>query len=235
MKSVSLNAFTRELRKRTGVKKVRANGRVPAVMYGRHNKPENLELVAFDLEKVVHGSASDIVLLDLSIQGASGNRTALIKDIQHHPLTGKPLHVDLQEVAENEKVTVSVPVETTGEPVGVKIGGGVLEHVLFKIKVRATPKDLPEVIVVDVSNLDVGKSIHLGDIQPPEGVEILGHKEVSVVSVAAPLVEAAAATDAAAAPAGTQPEMLKEKKDEKAGAAKAGDAKAGDKKPAAKK
>ena len=235
MKSVSLNAFTRELRKRTGVKKVRANGRVPAVMYGRHNKPENLELVAFDLEKVVHGSASDIVLLDLSIQGASGNRTALIKDIQHHPLTGKPLHVDLQEVAENEKVTVSVPVETTGEPVGVKIGGGVLEHVLFKIKVRATPKDLPEVIVVDVSNLDVGKSIHLGDIQPPEGVEILGHKEVSVVSVAAPLVEAAAATDAAAAPAGTQPEMLKEKKDEKAGAAKAGDAKAGDKKPTAKK
>ena len=159
----------------------------------------------------------------------------MIKDIQHHPLTGKPLHVDLQEVAENEKVTVSVPVETTGEPVGVKIGGGVLEHVLFKIKVRATPKDLPEVIVVDVSNLDVGKSIHLGDIQPPEGVEILGHKEVSVVSVAAPLVEAAAATDAAAAPAGTQPEMLKEKKDEKAGAAKAGDAKAGDKKPAAKK
>ena len=83
------------------------------------------------------------------------------------PLTGKVLHVDFHEVAENEKVTVMVPVETIGEAEGVKTEGGVLEHVLFKIKVRGLPKDLPEVITVDVSHLKIGQAIHLGEIKAP--------------------------------------------------------------------
>jgi len=109
-----------------------------------------------------------------------------------------------------------VPVETTGEAAGVKTGGGVLEHVLFKIKVRALPKELPEQIVVDVSSLELGKSIHLGDIKAPEGVEILGDKKVSVISVALPKTEAEEAAEAAegAAPAAGDVEMLKEKKEE---------------------
>jgi large subunit ribosomal protein L25 len=235
MKSVALTAFPRTLNKRTGTKKVRANGRIPAVIYGRHNKPESLELGARDLENVVHGSVSETILVDLSLE--KSKRLALLKDIQHHPLSGKMLHVDLHEVVENEKVTINVPVETTGEAVGVKTGGGVLEHVLFKVKVRATPKDLPEVITVDVSNLEVGKSIHIGDIAVPEGVEILGHKENPVVSVAAPLTETqeAASLEAGGA-APTQPEMLKEKKEEGAAAAKgAAPAAGGDKKAAEKK
>jgi large subunit ribosomal protein L25 len=150
-------------------------------------------------------------------------RLALVREIQHHPLSGKMLHVDFQEVAENEKVTALVPVETEGEAEGVKTGGGVLEHVLFKVKVRATPKDLPDVINVDVTNLQVGQSIHIGEIKVPEGVEIIGKKETPVVSVAAPLTEAqeTAATEAAGGTA-AQPEMIKEKKEEGAGDAKAG-------------
>jgi large subunit ribosomal protein L25 len=227
MKSVSLTAFPRELNKRLGVKKVRANGRIPAVIYGRHSKPQSLEVGAKDLEQVIHSAHSEILLVNLALDKA--NRLALVRDIQHHPLSGKMLHVDFQEVAENEKVNAMVPVETVGEAVGVKTGGGVLEHVLFKLKVRATPKDLPEVINVDVSNLQVGQSIHVGQIQLPEGVEIVGKKEAPVVSVAAPLTEAqeTAAEGAAATPA--QPEMIKEKKEE--GAAPAG----GDKKAAEKK
>jgi large subunit ribosomal protein L25 len=217
MKSVSLSAFPRELSKRTGVKKVRANGRIPAVIYGRHNKPQNLEVVSKDLENVIHAAHSEILLLDLAVGGdkGSGNRLALVRDIQHHPLSGKMLHVDFQEVAENEKVTAMVPVETIGEAEGVKTGGGVLEHVLFKVKVRATPKDLPDVIEIDVTKLVIGQSIHVGEIPPPPGVEILGHKEAPVVSVAAPISEAqeAAALEAATTPAG-EPEMIKEKKEE---------------------
>jgi large subunit ribosomal protein L25 len=224
MKSVSLSAFPREMSKRTGVKKVRANGRIPAVIYGRHNKPENLEVTSKDLKNVIHTAHSEILLVDLSVSGGKGKRLALVRDIQHHPLSGQMLHIDFQEVAETEKVTAMVPVETVGEAAGVKTGGGVLEHVLFKIKCRATPKDLPEAIVIDVSKLEIGQSIHVGEIQPPSGVEIIGHKEAPVVACAAPISEAqeAVALEAATTPTG-EPEMLKEKKEEGAEGAKEGE------------
>src|SRR5947207_9010960 len=111
MKSVSLSAFPREMSKRTGVKKVRANGRIPAVIYGRHNQPENLEITSKDLENVIHTAHSEILLVDLAVAAAKAKRLALVRDIQHHPLSGKMLHVDFQEVLENEKVTALVPVE----------------------------------------------------------------------------------------------------------------------------
>jgi large subunit ribosomal protein L25 len=125
------------------------------------------------------------------------------------------LHVDFHEVAESEKVTVSVPVESVGEPIGVKTGGGTLEHVLFKLKVRALPRDLPEVLYADVSHLEIGQAVHIGEMKAPPGVEILGDKSVSVLSCAAPVTEAqeAAALEAATTPTG-EVEMIKEKKEE---------------------
>lgn len=218
MKSVALTAQSRELLKRAGTRKVRNNGRIPAVVYGGRGgqeKGQNLEVAEVDLKNAIQNAHSEILLVDLSVGGKEGNRLALVKEIQHHPLTGKILHVDFQEVAENQKVTVSIPVETTGEPVGVKVNRGTLEHVLFNVKVRATPRDLPDVILIDVTELNVGNTIHIGEIKAPEGVEILGNKEIPVVTVAAPLVEAAEeAPEAAAGAAATQPEMLKEKKEE---------------------
>jgi large subunit ribosomal protein L25 len=145
MKSIALNAFPRSVAKRSGVKKLRSSGRIPAVIYGQ-TEPKKLEIGVKDLENVVHAAHSEILLLDLSVGGAKS--LALVKEIQHHPLTGKVLHVDLHEVKEDQKVTANVPVEAVGEAVGVKTGGGVLEHVLFTLKVRATPKNLPEVINV---------------------------------------------------------------------------------------
>jgi large subunit ribosomal protein L25 len=161
-------------------------------------------------------------------EDAKPKRLVLVQEIQHHPLSGEVLHVDLHEVAEDEKVTVMVPVETLGEATGVKTDGGVLEHVLFKIKVRALPTDLPETIEVDVTHLAIGQSIHLGEIKAPSGVEILGDKGVSVISVAAPITEAqeAAAAEEATAAAG-EVEMIKEKKEEGAPAAGAEKAPAG--------
>jgi len=153
----------------------------------------------------------------------------LVQDLQHHPLTGKVLHIDFHEVAENEKVTISVPVETVGEAEGVKTGGGVLEHVLFKIKARALPKLLPEVITVDVSPLKLGESIHLGDIKAPEGVELVGDKHLSVISVAMPRTEEEEAAEAAEAAAPGEVEMIKEKKE---GEEEGAPAKPGEKAPA---
>lgn len=220
MKSVTLTAYPRSLTRRPGLKKVRASSRVPAVIYGRHNPPQNLEINQKDLEDLIHHSASENILLDLSVENDSkARRLALVQEVQHHPLSGKVLHIDLHEVVENEKVIVQVPVETDGEAVGVKTGGGVLEHVLFRLKVRALPKDLPEVITVDVSHLEVGHSIHIGEIKPPENTEILGDKKIVVISVAMPKTEAQeAAEEAAAAEASGEPEMIREKKEEGAAA-----------------
>ena len=229
MKSLPLNAFPRTLSRRGGVKKLRISGRIPAVIYGGQAKPQNLEVSAKEMGDLIHHSVSENLLVDLAVKDDSRpKRLALVQEVQHHPLSGEVLHVDLHEVAENEKVTIMVPVETVGEAAGVKTGGGVLEHVLFKIKVRALPKDLPEQIVVDVSHLELGKSIHLGEIKAPAGVEILGDKKVSVISVAMPRTEEeeAAATTTEAAAAGDV-EMIKEKKEE--GEEGAAPAKAGDK------
>jgi len=245
MKSVSLNAFPRTLGRRAGSKKLRTAGRIPAIIYGRHNKPQSLEIDAKAFETLITHSASENLLVDLAV-GSDGKRLALLQEVQHHPLHRGVLHVDFHEVAENEKVTIKVPVETTGEAEGVKTGGGVLEHVLFKISVRALPKDLPEVIMVDVTKLALNQTIHLGEIPVPEGVEFIGDKQIPVISCAAPRTEEeeAAATAEGATAAGDV-EMIKEKKEDGtegaapakgAAAAKPGDkaapAKAGDKAPA---
>jgi large subunit ribosomal protein L25 len=215
MKTVNLNAFPRTANRRGPVKKLREAGRVPAVIYGRQQpKPQNLEVIAKDLEDLIHHSVSKNLLVDLTVKGDTRpKRLALVQEIQHHPLNGRLLHVDFHEVAEDERVIIQVPVETTGEAEGVKTEGGILEHVLFKVKVRALPKDLPEVIVVDVSHLKVGEAIHIGDIKPPPNVEVLGDKHISVAAPITEEQEAAAAAEAAAATAG-EVEMIKEKKEE---------------------
>jgi large subunit ribosomal protein L25 len=230
MKTVALTAFPRTLNRRGGAKKLRAASRIPAVIYGRHNPPQNLEINLKDIKDVIHNAASEILLLDLSVDGdPKPKRLALVQEIQHHVLTRQMLHVDLHEVAEDEKVTVQVPVEAVGEAAGVKTGGGTLEHVLFKLKVRALPKDLPEFLQADVSHLEIGQAIHIGEMKAPPGVEILGDKHIPVLSVAAPVSEEqeAAALEAATTPAG-EVEMLKEKKEEGAEA----EAKPGEKAPA---
>ena len=216
MKSVPLKVYPRTQVRRGEVKKLRGSGRVPAVIYGRQAKPQNLEVSAKEFGDLIHRSVSENLLVDLSVENdARAKRLALVQEIQHYPLDGKILHVDFHEVSENEKVTVNVPVETTGEAAGVKNSGGVLEHILFKLKVRSLPKDLPEQIIVDVSHLELGKAIHIGEIKLPDGVEILGDKNIPVISVAMPRTEEeeAATTEAAATAAGDV-EMIKEKKED---------------------
>jgi large subunit ribosomal protein L25 len=224
MKSLKLGAYTRSETRRKGSRKIRATGRIPANIYGKTAPAQNLELDAKEFDSLVGKAHSEVILVDLTVEGDSRpTRLALVQDVQHHPVTGKVLHVDLHEVKPDEKVTLRVPVESTGECPGVK-AGGTLEHVLLKIRIRGLPYELPEQLVVDVSGLQVGKVIHIGDIAAPAGVELMGRKETTVFACAEPLV-AEAATDAAAAEPTKQPEMLKEKKVDAAAAPKAADKK----------
>jgi len=248
MKSVAMNAQARTAVKHAAVKKLRSTGAIPAVIYGRLAPPQNLELNSREFGDAIATHASENILMDVTVKGdARPQRLALVQEIQHHPLSGHILHVDFHEVSPDEKVTIQVPVETTGESAGVK-NGGVLGHVMHRLKVHALPKDLPEVILVDVTALEIGKAIHISDIAAPAGCEILGNKELTVIAVTAPLTEAQ--ETAAAGVAGevaAQPEMIKEKKEdgkEVAAASKDGDKKsdkkadekkADEKKPAEKK
>jgi large subunit ribosomal protein L25 len=217
MKSVTLNAVSRALSRRAGAKKLRETGRIPAVIYGRQAQPQNIEVSSKELGDLIHHSASENLLVDLTVkEDARPKRLALVQEIQHHALSGKVLHVDFHEIAENEKVTIMVPVETVGEAEGVKTDGGVLEHVLFKVKARGLPKDLPEQLMVDVSHLKIGMAVHLGEIKVPEGVELVGDKGIPVIAVAAPRTEEEEAAEAAEAAAATpgEVEMIKEKKED---------------------
>ena len=221
MKSLKLKVAPRTQTRRKGSKALRSAGRIPANIYGKSIAPQNLEVDSEAFIELIHSAHSEIVLVDLEVSGDANARLALVQDVQHHPLTGEVLHVDFHEVKSDELITIRIPVEATGEAVGVKSGGGTLEHVLQKVRVTALPKDLPEQIVVDVSALAVGQAIQIGQIQAPAGVTILGDKHLRVFAVSAPVTEAEAAPAAADGAEAKQPEMIKEKKEEAAPAAAA--------------
>jgi len=195
MEAVPLSAESRSVRGRNQMKKVRANGRIPGVLYGKGLEPSVVDVAEREFEHLVHHSVSENVLVDLNLGGGADTQLALIQEVTHHPLTGKVLHVDFHKVSPDEPLTVTVPIETHGESKGVKTSGGTLEHVLFRTKVRALPKDLPAVISIDVTELDAGDILHLGEVPLPDGVEILGAASIPVITITAPRVKADAATE----------------------------------------
>ncbi|HEY8900741.1 MAG TPA: 50S ribosomal protein L25 [Chthoniobacterales bacterium] len=205
-KQVKLSARPRPEAGRNAVKQVRARGAVPAVIYGAHETPANLEVDRKAIENVLAHAANEHVLVDLDIDGA--NKLSLIQEIQRHPVRGTILHVDFHAVSRTETVASEVPIEPTGEAVGVKTHGGLLQQQLRTLHIECLPQNLPDLLTVDVSALEIGASIHVKDIQLPAGVTSVTDGDITVFLVSEPKV-AEEATPAAAAP-----EVLKEKKAE---------------------
>ena len=212
---VRLKAQKRTLAGRNAIKKIRAAGLVPAVVYGAKEEPTNLELSARDLENVLSHAASEHVLVELEIaEGSqSTNKLALIQEVQHNALDRQIVHVDFHAVSTTEKITSEVPIETQGTAIGVKTFGGLLEHSLRTLEVECFPQDLPGIIHVDVSNLNIGDSLHVRDLQLPSGVEAVTDGELTVVSVVESRVEEEEVEEAPEA-AVTAPEVITEKKPE---------------------
>lgn len=234
-KQVKLSAQTRPHAGRSAVKKIKAQGAVPAIIYGGREEPQSLQVSSREINTLLSHAVGENILVDLEISdaGKTVNRLALIQEIQHAPLGGAVLHIDFHAVSQNEILHANIPVETIGEAVGVRSYGGILEQNMRSIEVACLPKDLPEIIRVDVSNLNIGDSIHIKHIMLPEGVKATADGELTVFHVAPPVVEE---VKVAAVEAPTGPEVIKEKKpDGEAAAPAAGDKKAADKKPADKK
>lgn len=211
MEQVALKAETRNGTGYGPAKRLRSGGLVPGVVYGAHTKPISVQLKSTELTKVLHGAAGENVLVELEVSGAAGKRLALVREVQHDPMTGRVLHVDFHELKADEKFVTTVSVEAVGEAVGVK-NGGVLEVAMHQLRVRCLPKDLPTKITLDVTHLEIGKAIHVSEVTPPAGVELLDRKDLPVVLVLSPAVEEEAAP--AAEGAAAEPEVIKEKKAE---------------------
>jgi large subunit ribosomal protein L25 len=192
---LKLKAERREESGKGAARKLRAAGRVPAVLYGHGVGPMAVSVDAKDLFHVLHGSAGTNVLVDLQVDGAQ--HLSLPREIQRDHVRGRYVHVDFLAVRRDETVTVSVPVRVIGESPGVK-AGGVIEHHLWELQVECLPGDVPDGIEADVSNLQVGDSLRVADLLPSQGVSVLTPLEESVVAVVIPQVRVVEEVEAAA-------------------------------------
>jgi large subunit ribosomal protein L25 len=230
-KQVKLKAQPRTATGRSAVRKLKAGGIVPAVVYGGKEKPQSLQLSARDINMMLSHASGENILVELEIDGETTKRTALVQEIQHSPVGGDVMHVDFHAISMDETIEADVPLEPTGIANGVKNFGGLLEQNLRVLAIECLPADLPDRITVDVSALNIGDSIHVRDIQLPAGVTLKVNADLTAFSVLEPVIEEEPAVAAAEAVA-AGPEVIKEKKEE--GEAASATAPAGPKEAGAK-
>ena len=191
---IELNAETRKSSGSASVRRMRKEGLVPAVIYGRKTENANIKVDTKTVTQLLKESASDNVLVNLQIDGAK-TQLALIQKVQHDHLKGGILHIDFHAVDMNESIHAQVPIEIVGEAEGVKAGGQ-LDIMLHNIEVFCLPKDLPEKLVVDVTHVGQGQGVHVKDLQLPAGVSVHLDGDVLILSITE--LRAAEATPAAA-------------------------------------
>jgi large subunit ribosomal protein L25 len=214
-KQVKLMAERRTATGRSAVRKLKAMGVVPAIIYGAKDKAEPLQVSRRDINAMLSHAAGENILVELEIAGKS--RLALVQEVQHAPLGNAILHVDFHAVSMDEVIQADVPLEPTGIANGVKNMGGLLEQNLRSLAIECLPRDLPDLITVDVSALDIGDAIHVREIQLPSGVTTRVQPDLTAFSVLAPTVEEEPVVAEVEAAAG--PEVIREKKEEPEAAA----------------
>lgn len=181
MKQVALNVKSRDAVGSTAVKRLRAAGQIPAVIYGESGvHPLQVDADAFSLAwRKIAGRAA---LLELHTDGAEESTFAIIKEYQRNPRNDRFEHIDLLEIVRGKEMEAEIPVQTVGSAYGVKNQQGVLEIHAHELAVRCRPRDLPEEIDVDVTAMKVGDSIKVGDLPAIEGVLLTNDKDIVVVS-----------------------------------------------------
>src|SRR5437773_10286015 len=191
---------------------MKSRGIFPAVFYGGKEKSQPLHVSARDINAMLSHASGENILVELEIAGEKATRTALLQEVQHSPVGGDVLHVDFHAISMDEKIQADVPLEALGVPTGVKNFGGLLEQNLRALAIECLPRDLPDKITVDVSELNIGNSIHVRDIKLPSGVIAKTPVDLTAFSVLAPVVEEEPVAPVAEAAAG--PEAIKDKKED---------------------
>jgi len=241
MAKIELKVKMREKIGKVPSKRIRREGNVPAVLYGRGTTPVYLSVEESDLMKTLSTLAGSTALLSLVAEGdgALSGKLVLLKEVQIHPVSQRVLHVDLYEVSMDRKVSIKIPLVLQGKPVGV-IAGGVLQQVTRELLVECLPLNIPQKIDVDVSSLGIGRSLHVRDLVFPEGIVSKADADLTIASVVAPISdEELKAMEAAATapPEVVQPEVIGKEKEaevpEEEAEAAAPEAKVEEKKPEA--
>ena len=212
MASASLSAEARTETGKGAARKLRAAGRVPAVIYGHNREPQGLSVNARELNRLLEHIAAGSTVIELGGLAAGATRT-LIREIQRHPLKRHIVHVDFQELVAGEKISVSCPLVFVGTPAGVREQGGLAEEVMRQIQISVDPASIPNHIDVDVSGVTIGHPVHVADLKLPDGVVALEESNATVFAVAAPRThdETAATPEASTA---AEPEVIRAKKPE---------------------
>ena len=187
MQRLKLEVRVRDTAGRSAARKLRAQGAVPAILYGRGVEALSLAIDGRSLERVLRKGAN--TLLDLAGPKEVTGKLALLKEVQRDPVSQRLLHCDVYAVDEKKKLHVSVPFHFEGRPRGVEQQGGIFETPAMEVEVNCLPFSIPDKISVNVSELEIGDTIHLRDIELPEGVEALADGSLTVAQVSAPRVE----------------------------------------------
>jgi large subunit ribosomal protein L25 len=205
---------------KNAARRVRVAGKIPAVVYGAGKESVAVTVDPRVITKILHSDSGHNTIFDLDVTGSASVK-AMIVDWQHEPIKGALLHIDLKRIAMDKTMRVSVPIQLTGVPVGVKSQGGVLEHVLREVEIECLPGDIPSHLDADVSALEINGAIHVSDLPHSGSIKFLGDEHATVAHVTAireEVVEAEAVATAA------EPEVAKKGKGD-AEAAPAADAK----------
>lgn len=204
METIELKTTIRNTFGNSPARTLRRQGRIPAVLYGPGKEPVSLSIDKNELEKILKTRQISHLLLNLIIQnGKESKRTAMIKEFQKHPVTQAFVHIDFYEISMDRKIRVNVPVLTTGKAVGVE-EGGILQIIRRELEVLCMPGEIPAAFEVDISNLEIGDSIHVEDIPRAEGVEIPADVNFTVITILSPKKEAEAEEEEEAAEEGEE-------------------------------
>lgn len=215
-----LEVVLRTDRGKEGARRIRREGKIPAVLYGRKTPTFHMAVKPEELKKILTSGAKENTLIGLKVNGPGnekvGNPVVMLKDLQIHPLSQSYLHADFYAVAMDEKIEVDIPIRLVGKAEGVKTGG-IQQQAMREIRVRCLPSEIPEFLEVDVSALQIGDSIHVRDLTPPEKFDIVTDKNITLASVVPPISEAKYEELVASPEAEkeiAQPERVGEKKEE---------------------
>jgi large subunit ribosomal protein L25 len=204
--SFELVAEFRDSQGKGASRRLRRDGKVPAILYGGHLEPRALTVSHQKLAIMLENERFYSTILNLRV--GEETQAAILKDVQRHPFKNAIVHIDFQRVEDNERIRISIPLHFKGESVspGVKSQGGLVSHMRTEVEVTCLPKDLPEFIEVDISGLSLNESIHLSQLKVPEGVQLveLVKEDAAVVAIHSPRAEEPEAAAAAAAPAAAE-------------------------------
>ena len=192
MKTIELTVERRESKGKNAARRTRATGKIPAVLYGAGRDTVPITVDRRALSDAFRGGAGENAIFLLKLHGSDLTRHAMIKDLQRDPLSRSPVHLDFVRVLMDTKIRVRVPIEVVGVAKGVKTDGGILDFVTREIEIECLPADIPEQVVVDISELMLGQAIRVRDVMAGAAWKPLSEPELMLVHVVAPRAEVVA-------------------------------------------